>query len=124
MDWSWAASCRNRGQRDLRFPKRRAPRPKLMRLRRRLDEKPTSERTLGAPISSAPIGANFTTNGYIPVYRTVWNNSLYVVLSSQSDTGNDRILSYALDTNEHLNTPKESQISIPAPLVSIAAFPR
>src|SRR6266700_7529017 len=44
MDWSWAASCRNRGQRDLRFPKRRATRPKLMRRRRRLDEKPTSER--------------------------------------------------------------------------------
>src|SRR6266568_6396891 len=44
MDWSWAASCRNRGQRCPRFPKRRAPRPKLMRLRRRLDEKPTSER--------------------------------------------------------------------------------
>ena len=28
-----------------------------------------------------------------------------------------------LDTKEHLSTPKESQISISAPLVSIAAFP-
>src|SRR5947209_9328771 len=40
----WVASCRNLGQRDLRFPKRRTPKPKLMWLRRRLDEKPTSER--------------------------------------------------------------------------------
>src|SRR6266581_2399044 len=44
MDWSWAASSQNRGQRCPRFPKRRAPRPKLMRLRRLPDEKPTSER--------------------------------------------------------------------------------
>src|SRR5258708_21004685 len=44
MDWWWVASCRNRGPRDLWFPKRKTPRPRLMRLRRRLDEKPTSER--------------------------------------------------------------------------------
>src|SRR5260370_22321940 len=44
MGSSWVASCRNRGQRCPRFPKRRAPRPKFMRLRRRPDEKPTSER--------------------------------------------------------------------------------
>src|SRR5438128_12317902 len=52
MDCSWAASCPNRGQRCPRFPKRRTPRPKLMRLRRRLDGKPTSERggSLLAPI--------------------------------------------------------------------------
>ena len=37
--------------------------------------------------------------------------------------GNPRILSYVLDTKEHLSRPKESQISISAPLVSIAAFP-
>jgi hypothetical protein len=48
-----------------------------------------------------------------------------VVLSSQTDQGkgNPRILSYVLDTKQHLSTPKESQISISAPLVSIAAFP-
>src|SRR6266852_9342300 len=44
MAWSWAASCRNRGQPGPQFPKRRRPRPKLMCLRRRLDEIPTSER--------------------------------------------------------------------------------
>src|SRR6266566_3833216 len=44
MDWSWVASCRNRGQPGLRFPKRKTRRPKLIWLRRRLDEKPTSER--------------------------------------------------------------------------------
>src|SRR6266852_4874303 len=43
MGWWWAASCRNRGQPGHRFPKRRTPSPRLMCLRRRLDEKPTSE---------------------------------------------------------------------------------
>src|SRR6266702_5931221 len=45
MDWSWVASCRNRGQPGLRFPKRKTRRPRLIWLRRRLDEKPTSERS-------------------------------------------------------------------------------
>src|SRR5438132_5508552 len=44
MGWCWVASCRNPGQRALRFPKRRTPSPRFMWLRRRLDEKPTSER--------------------------------------------------------------------------------
>src|SRR6266849_7641014 len=47
MGWWWAASCRNRGQPGHRFPKRRTPSPRLMCLRRRLDEKPTSERGPG-----------------------------------------------------------------------------
>src|SRR6266568_3524783 len=84
---------------------------------------PGQQGTLGAPISSAQIGANFTTNGYVPVYMTVWDNTEYVLLSSQSDTGNDRILSYVLDTKKHLSAPKETKISISAPIVSIAAFP-
>ncbi|HWZ19845.1 MAG TPA: Stp1/IreP family PP2C-type Ser/Thr phosphatase [Ktedonobacteraceae bacterium] len=87
--------------------------------------KPGQQGTLDTPISSALIGANFTTNGYMPVFITAWNNSVHVVLSSQTDQGkgNPRILSYVLDTKQHLSTPKESQISISAPLVSIAAFP-
>jgi len=85
--------------------------------------KPGQQGTLDTPISSALIGANFTTNGYMPVFITAWNNSVHVVLSSQTEQGNPRILSYVLDTKEHLSTPKESQISISAPLVSIAAFP-
>src|SRR6266851_5296353 len=44
MGWWWVASCPNRGPRGLRFLKRRTPSPTLMQLRRRLDEKPTSER--------------------------------------------------------------------------------
>src|SRR2546423_4478659 len=44
MGWWWAASCPNPGQPSLRFPKRRTPSPRLIRPRRRLDEKPTSER--------------------------------------------------------------------------------
>src|SRR6266496_5069912 len=47
MDWSWVASCRNRGQPGLRFTKRKTRRPRLIWLRRRLDEKPTSERPKG-----------------------------------------------------------------------------
>src|SRR6266536_46666 len=50
MDWSWVASCRNRGQPGLRFPKRKTRRPRLIWLRRRLDEKPTSERCPFPPI--------------------------------------------------------------------------
>ena len=77
---------------------------------------------MAVPISSAHIGANFTNNGYVPLFITAWNNTVHVVLSSQTEQGNPRILSYVLDTKEHLSTPKESQISISAPLVSIAAF--
>src|SRR5229473_637962 len=47
MGWWWVASCRNRGPRGLRFLKRRTLRPRPMRLRRRLNEKPTSERARG-----------------------------------------------------------------------------
>ena len=84
---------------------------------------PGKQGTLGAPISSAQVGANFTSNGYVPVYMTAWDNTVHVMLSSQSDTGNDRILSYVLDTKKHLSAPKETKISISAPIVSIAAFP-
>ncbi len=84
---------------------------------------PGQQGALGAPISSAQIGANVTDNGYVPVYMTAWGNTVYVMLSSQSDPGNARILSYTLDTKEHLSTPKETKISISAPIVSIAAFP-
>ena len=84
--------------------------------------KPGQQGRLTVPISSAHIGANFTNNGYVPLFITAWNNTVHVVLSSQTEQGNPRILSYVLDTKEHLSTPKESQISISAPLVSIAAF--
>ncbi len=84
--------------------------------------KPGQQGRLAVPISSSHIGANFTNNGYVPLFITAWNNTVHVVLSSQTEQGNPRILSYVLDTKEHLSTPKESQISISAPLVSIAAF--
>jgi serine/threonine protein phosphatase PrpC len=83
---------------------------------------PGQQGTLTVPISSAQIGANFTSNGYVPLIITAWNNTVYVVLSSQTEQLNPRILSYVLDIKKHLGTPKESQISISAPLVSIAAF--
>src|SRR6266568_6511614 len=54
MDWWWVVSCLNRGQRWLRFQKRRTPSPKLMCLRRPLDEKPTSERVPGLLDTQAP----------------------------------------------------------------------
>ena len=84
---------------------------------------PGQQGTLNTPISSAQIGADFTKNGYVPEFITAWNNTVHVVLSSPTDPGNARILSYVLIAKEHLSTPKESQISISAPLVSIAAFP-
>jgi serine/threonine protein phosphatase PrpC/uncharacterized protein (UPF0333 family) len=84
---------------------------------------PGQQGTLNTPLSSAQIGTNFTDNGYVPVFITAWKNTLHVVLSSPTDQGNPRILSYVLNSKEHLSIPKESQISISAPLVSIAAFP-
>src|SRR6266849_2561457 len=49
MGWCWVASCRNPGQPGPRFPKRRTRSPRLIWLRRPLDEKPTSERREGWP---------------------------------------------------------------------------
>ena len=84
---------------------------------------PNQQGALSAPISSTPIGANFTSNGFMPVFITAWNNTVYVVLSSPTEQGNTHILSFVLDTKNRLSTPKESQFSISAPLVSITAFP-
>ena len=49
--------------------------------------RPDRQGNLNAPISSALIGANFTTNGYMPEFITAWNNTVHVVLSSQTDLG-------------------------------------
>ncbi|HYX49840.1 MAG TPA: Stp1/IreP family PP2C-type Ser/Thr phosphatase, partial [Ktedonobacteraceae bacterium] len=84
---------------------------------------PNQQGTMTTSISTVRIGANFTSNGYVPMFITAWNNTVYVVLSSQAAQGNIRNLSFVLDTKNHLSAPKESQFSISAPLVSIAAFP-
>ena len=63
---------------------------------------PGQQGTLTVPISSAPIGANFTNNGYGPLFITAWDNTVYVVLSSQTQQLNPRILSYVLDTKSIL----------------------
>ena len=84
---------------------------------------PNQQGAFSAPISSTPIGANFTSNGFMPMFITAWNNTVHVVLSSPTELGNTHILSFVLDTKNRLSTPKESQFSISAPLVSIAAFP-
>ena len=78
---------------------------------------------LSAPTSTAQIGANVTGGGYIPTLITAWGNTVYVVLSSQSNVTNARVLSYVLDAKGHLGAPKETNFSISAPIVSIAAFP-
>ncbi len=85
--------------------------------------RPDQQGTLSVPLSDTQIGAKFTSNGYVPMFITAWNNALHVVLTSQTDQGNTRVLSFVLDTKNHLSTPKESQFSISAPLVSVAAFP-
>jgi hypothetical protein len=84
---------------------------------------PGPQGVLGAISAPAPIGSPFTDGGYVPAFITAWGNNAYVVLSSPSDQLNPRIASYVLDTKGHLSTPKETKISISAPLVSIAAFP-
>ena len=84
---------------------------------------PNQQGALSTPISSTPIGANFTSNGFMPVFITAWNNTVHVVLSSPTEQGNTHILSFVLDSKNRLSTPKESQFSISEPLVSIVAFP-
>lgn len=84
---------------------------------------PGQQGVVGAPISSAQIGANFTDNTYLPAFITAWGNTVYVMLASQSDQGNARILRYVLDTKEHLSPGNETKISVSAPIVSMAAFP-
>src|SRR6266851_1768409 len=54
MGWCWVASCRNPGQPGPRFPKRRTRSPRLIWLRRPLDEKPTSERRGTPPAFIVP----------------------------------------------------------------------
>jgi hypothetical protein len=45
-----------------------------------------------------------------------------VVLASQSNQNNARVLSYTLDANGHLSAPKAIDSSVSAPIVDIAAF--
>jgi len=78
---------------------------------------------LGAPTSTAQIGVNFTDGSYMPTLMTAWGNTVYVVLSSQSNVNNARVLSYALDGNHRLGVPKGMNFSVSTPIVSIAAFP-
>ncbi len=78
---------------------------------------------LSTPTSTAQMGANVIDGGYMPTLMTTWGNTLYVVLSSQSNVTNARVLSYGLDANGRLGAPKETTFSISAPIVSIAAFP-
>lgn len=74
----------------------------------------------GAPVL---IDSTFTNGGYVPGFTSAWGTNYYVVLSSPSDQSNVRILSYILDAKGRISTPKETKISISAPIVSIAAFP-
>ena len=85
---------------------------------------PGSQGALGAPNSSTLISSSFTDGGYVPTSTAAWNNNVYVMLSLQSNLNIARILSYTLDTKDHLNMPQVIQFSISAPIVSIAAFPK
>jgi len=77
---------------------------------------------LGTSIASAPIEPNFTKDGYVPALITAWQNTVYVVLNSNSNQGNTRVLSYAVDAHGHLSPPKPLIFSFTAAVVSAAAF--
>jgi serine/threonine protein phosphatase PrpC len=83
---------------------------------------PDAQGKLGA-VGSTQLDPNFMNGGYAPTLTSVWGSNVYVVLSSQSNQGIARILSYVLDAKGHLSTPKKTEITISAPIVSIAAFP-
>jgi hypothetical protein len=54
---------------------------------------------------------------------TAWGNTVYVVLSSQSNLTSARVVSYVLSGNQRLGTPNVLNFSVSTPVVSIAAFP-
>jgi hypothetical protein len=77
---------------------------------------------LGTSIASAPIGSQFTKDGYVPALITAGENTVYVVLNSNSNQGNTRVLSYAVDAKGHLGQPKPLNFPLSAAVVSAAAF--
>src|SRR6266481_4238571 len=79
---------------------------------------------LGTSIASAPIGSQFTKDGYVPALITAGANTVYVVLNSNSNQGNTRVLSYAVDAKGHLGQPKPLNFPLSAAVVSAAAFPQ
>src|SRR5258708_37595639 len=77
---------------------------------------------LGISIASAPIGSQFTKDGYVPALITAGENTVYVVLNSNSNQGNTRVLSYAVDAKGHPGQPKPLNFPLSAAVVSAAAF--
>jgi serine/threonine protein phosphatase PrpC len=78
---------------------------------------------LSTPTSTTQIGSSFIDGGYMPTLMTAWGNTVYVVLSSQSNLTSARVLSYVLGGNQRLGTPNELNFSVSTPIESIAAFP-
>ena len=86
--------------------------------------RPNLQGALSTPISSTPIGANFTSNGFMPLFITAWNNTVYVVLSSPTEQGNTHILSFVLDSKNSLSAPKGAlSFKSNTSIVSLTAFP-
>jgi serine/threonine protein phosphatase PrpC len=77
---------------------------------------------LGTSIASAPIGSQFTKDGYVPALITAGENTVYVVLNSNSNQGNTRVLSYTVDAKGHPVQPKPLNFPLSAAVVSAAAF--
>ncbi len=77
---------------------------------------------LGTSVASAPIGSQFTKDGYVPALITAGENTVYVVLNSNSNQGNTRVLSYAVDAKGHPGQPKPLNFPLSAAVVSAAAF--
>jgi serine/threonine protein phosphatase PrpC len=85
---------------------------------------PDQAGALGNAASSAQIGANFIKDGYAPILTTAWGQNVYVILLSKSNPTNARALSYVVDANGHLGTPKATDFSVSVPIVSVTAFPQ
>jgi serine/threonine protein phosphatase PrpC len=77
---------------------------------------------LGTSIASAQIGPQFTKDGYVPALITAGENTVYVVLNSNSNPGNTRVLSYVVDAKGHPGLPKPLNFQLSAAVVSAAAF--
>src|SRR6266536_4050967 len=117
MDWSWAASSQNRGQRCPRFPKRRATRPKLMRLRRLPDEKPTSERA-AEPLREA-LDVSIPTAIYEQAVREVRKHLGEQAFSQACGQGQGMSPQEALSTSMQeaaIQPPPEKAEQLPGPL--------
>src|SRR5712692_8072104 len=116
MGWCWVASCRNPGQPGPRFPKRRTRSPRLIWLRRPLDEKPTSERSHPARLRAKTCTMLV---GLFPLHYALLNPEQSFLCFLRLDSGsmcssvpNVRIVTCFCNGDVHLHIARATRVSL------------